>query len=115
MKKLLAYYSRTGHTERLALHLADELRTRGHTAVIERIEVMKPKSRWNLVIRQIYQDPLVALSVWSSSLRRWWLARYPQPRAGPGADLAAHLAGSEQGLFRLDQITLTDQIHGLGQ
>ncbi len=79
MKILLAYYSRTGHTERLALHLADELRTRGHTAMIERIEVVKPKSRWNLVIRQVYTYPLVALSVWSSSLRRWWLKHYPQP------------------------------------
>lgn len=79
MKILLSYYSRTGHTERLARQLADELRTRGHTVVMEQIEVAKPKSRWNLLVRQIYQYPLVALSVWSSSLRRWWLQRYPQP------------------------------------
>jgi hypothetical protein len=79
MQILLAYYSRTGHTERLARLLGDELRTRGHTVVLDRIEVVKPKSRRNLLVRQVYQYPLVLLSLFSSRFRRWWLERYPQP------------------------------------
>jgi hypothetical protein len=79
MKILLAYYSRTGHTERLAQHLEEELKTRGHAVVVDRIEVLEQKSRWNLLIRQVYQYPLVALSVLSSRFRRWWLKHYRQP------------------------------------
>jgi flavorubredoxin len=79
MKILLSYYSRTGNTERLAQRIAEELKTRGHTVVFDRIEVVKPKSRWNLLIRQVYQYPLLALSVLSSLFRRWWLKHYLQP------------------------------------
>jgi hypothetical protein len=79
VKILLSYYSRTGNTEGLAHRIAEELKTRGHTVVIDRIEVVKPRSRWNLLIRQIYQYPLVALSVFSSLFRRWWLRHYLQP------------------------------------
>jgi hypothetical protein len=79
MKILLAYYSRTGNTERLAQRIAEELKSRGHTPVVDRIEVVKRRSRWNLLARQIYQYPLVALSVLSSSFRRWWLKHYVQP------------------------------------
>jgi hypothetical protein len=79
MKILLSYYSRTGHTERLAKRIEEGLKTRGHTVVVDRIEVAKPKSRWNLLVRQIYQYPLVVLSLLSSSFRRWWLRHYLQP------------------------------------
>jgi flavorubredoxin len=79
MKILLSYYSRTGHTERLAQRIAQELKARGHTVVIDRIEVVKSKSRWNLLIRQVYQYPLLALSVLNSRFRRWWLKHYLQP------------------------------------
>ena len=79
MKILLSYYSRTGHTERLAKRIEEGLKTRGHTVVVDRIEVAKPKSRWNLLVRQIYQYPFVILSLLSSSFRRWWLRHYLQP------------------------------------
>jgi flavorubredoxin len=79
MTILLSYYSRTGNTERLAQRIAEELKSRGHTVVVERIEVVKPRSRWNLLVRQVYQYPLVALSVLSCSFRRWWLKHYLQP------------------------------------
>jgi hypothetical protein len=79
MKTLISYYSRTGHTETLAERIADELTSRGHTVVLERIKVVKQKSRWNLLLRQMYQYPFVALSLVFSSFRRWWLEHYIQP------------------------------------
>jgi hypothetical protein len=79
MKVLIAYYSRTGYTSALAQRIAEELKSRGHDVVFERIEVARRKSRWNLLFRQIYQYPLVALCLASSSFRRWWLKRYIQP------------------------------------
>jgi hypothetical protein len=79
MKILLAYYSRTGHTEALARRLEEGLEARGHSVVVERIEVVKPTSRWNLLVRQVYQYPLVLLSLLSATFRRWWLTHYPQP------------------------------------
>jgi hypothetical protein len=79
LKILIAYYSRTGHTRTLAERIADEFKARGHEAVFERLEVVREKSRWNLLLRQAYQYPLVVLCLASSSFRRWWLDRYIQP------------------------------------
>jgi hypothetical protein len=79
MKILLAWYSRTGHTEALAQRIAAELKSRGHAVTVERIEVVERKSRWNLLVRQAYQYPLVVLSLLSSRLRAWWLRHYLQP------------------------------------
>jgi hypothetical protein len=79
MRILIAYYSRTGYTALLAERIAEELRLRDHTVVIDRLEVVKEKSKWNLLARQIYQYPMVALSLIIPRFRRWWLARYPQP------------------------------------
>jgi hypothetical protein len=79
MRILIAYYSRTGYTALLAERIAQELRHRGHTVVLERLEVVEKKSKWNLLARQIYQYPVIALSSISPRFRRWWLAHYPQP------------------------------------
>ena len=79
MKILLSYYSRTGHTETLAQRVAEQLTSRGHTVVVDPIATVKRQSRWNLLIRQVYQYPFVALSVLSSLFRRWWLKHYLQP------------------------------------
>ncbi len=79
MKILIPYYSRTGHTEILTERIAQELKSRGHAVVLERIRVVKQKNRWNLLLRQIYQYPIVALCLLSSSFRRWWLEHYIQP------------------------------------
>jgi hypothetical protein len=79
MRILIAYYSRTGYTATLAQRIAEEMESRGHEVVFEQIEVARPKSRWNLLLRQIYQYPLVALCLASSAFRRWWLKRYIQP------------------------------------
>jgi len=79
MRVLIAYYSRTGHTEKLAQRIAEELKSRGHEVVFDRIQVARQKSRWNLLFRQAYQYPLVLLCLVSASWRRWWLKHYIQP------------------------------------
>ena len=79
MRVVIPYYSRTGHTERLTERVAGELKSRGHEVVLERIEVVKQKNRWNLLLRQVYQYPIVLLCLVSSSLRHWWLKNYIQP------------------------------------
>lgn len=79
MRVLIAYYSRTGYTGTLAQRIAEELESRGHEVVFERIEMVRQRSRWNLLFRQIYQYPIVALCLLSSSFRRWWLKHYIQP------------------------------------
>ena len=79
MKILIAYYSRTGFTEKLANRMAQELKSRGHIIKRDRIDVVKRKSCWNLLFRQIYQYPLVGLALISKSLSRWWLKKYHQP------------------------------------
>ena len=79
MKILIAYYSRTGFTEKLADLMAQELKPRGHIITRDRIDVVKRKSRWNLLFRQIYQYPLVGLALISKSFSGWWLKKYHQP------------------------------------
>ena len=79
MKILIAYYSRTGFTEKLADRIAQELKLRGHIVKTDRIDVVNRKSCWNLLFRQIYQYPLVGLSLISSTFYRWWVKNYYQP------------------------------------
>src|SRR4030042_1091140 len=79
MRILIAYYSRSGYTAILAERIAQELRLREHTVVLDRLHGVKKKSKWNPLFRQIYQYPIVALSVITPRFRRWWLAVYPQP------------------------------------
>jgi len=79
MRVLMAYYSRTGYTGTLAQRIAEELGSRGHEVVFEQIEMARQKSRWNLLLRQMYQYPLVVLCLFSSSFRSWWLKHYIQP------------------------------------
>jgi hypothetical protein len=79
MDILIACFSRTGRTERLAEVLHAEFEKRGHTVARERIEPRKRKSRWNLLARQVYQYPLFALGLLFPRFRRWWLEHYHQP------------------------------------
>jgi hypothetical protein len=79
MKILIACYSRTGFTEKLADRMAKELKSRGHIVKRDRIDVVSRKSCWNLLFRQVYQYPLVGLALISSSFSRWWLKNYHQP------------------------------------
>ena len=79
MKILIACYSRTGFTEKLAQRIAQELTSRGHVVKMDLIDVVNKKSCWNLLFRQIYQYPLVGLSLISSSFYHWWVKIYHQP------------------------------------
>jgi hypothetical protein len=78
VKILIAYYSRTGHTDKLAEILAEELNSRGHTIAIDRIEVVKRRSKWILLAQQIYTYPVIAVALYNSSFRAWWYQHYPQ-------------------------------------
>jgi len=79
MNILIVCYSRTGFTEKMAGRIAQELKSRGHVVKMDRLKVVTQKSCWNLLFRQIYQYPLVGLSVLSHSFYQWWVKRYHQP------------------------------------
>jgi hypothetical protein len=79
MRILIVCYSRTGFTEKLAGRIEQELKSRGHTVKMDLLTVVNRKSCWHLLFRQIYQYPLVGLSVISLSFYRWWVKVYHQP------------------------------------
>ena len=79
MKVLIVSYSRTGFTEKLAARIAQELKLRGHDVKRDPLKVVNKKSCWHLLFRQIYQYPLIGLSVISPSFYRWWVKIYHQP------------------------------------
>jgi hypothetical protein len=81
MKILIAYYSRSGHTEKLAEIITEELKSRGHTVIIERIKAVREPNKWVLLAKQIYTYPLIALALYNLPFRRWWLQHYPQVEA----------------------------------
>jgi hypothetical protein len=78
MKILLAYFSRTGNTERLALHLAEALRCRGHQVAVEKIQAEQTPGKWRLALPLLSTLPVLPLYLWLPSFRRWWHARYRQ-------------------------------------
>ncbi len=78
MKILMAYFSRTGHTEKLAGIIEKKLKARGHTVVIDRIEPVRRRSKWIILAKQIYTYPIIALALYIRSFRRWWMQHYPQ-------------------------------------
>ncbi|VVS91967.1 flavodoxin family protein [Desulfoluna spongiiphila] len=79
MNILIACYSRTGFTEKLADQIAQNLTSRGHVVKREVLDVVTKKNCWNLLFRQIHQYPLVGLSLVSSSFYKWWANIYHQP------------------------------------
>ncbi|OGB24494.1 MAG: hypothetical protein A3I66_10825 [Burkholderiales bacterium RIFCSPLOWO2_02_FULL_57_36] len=78
MNILIPYYSRSGHTERLALTLAARLRSLGHCVALEKISVQSVRSKWRLALPLLSTLPVLPLYLWNTSFRRWWLQRYPQ-------------------------------------
>ena len=78
MNILLAYFSRTGKTERLALHLAEELRSRGNQVAVEKIQVEQTPGKWRLALPLLSTLPVLPLYLCVPSFRRWWHKRYPQ-------------------------------------
>jgi hypothetical protein len=78
MKILISYFSRTGHTERLAMAIGAELGSRGH--VLE-WEVIRPAVYYSW-LREVARDfpryPSIAMSLASSSWRRHHIETYCQ-------------------------------------
>ncbi len=79
MKILIPYYSRSGHTERLALRLAAELGARGNEVVLEKIEAVRERNKWLLVPPLLPLLPWLPLYLLHAPFRRRWLGRYRQP------------------------------------
>ncbi len=78
MKILIPYYSRSGHTGRLAQRLAAELDARGHEVVLEKIEAVRERNKWLLVPPLLPLLPWLPLYLLHAPFRRYWLARYRQ-------------------------------------
>lgn len=79
MKILIACFSRTGHTARLADRLGERLAARGHELAFETISPLERPSRWRLVPPLWPAIPLLPLILWVPPFRNWWFRRYPQP------------------------------------
>ncbi|HEY5801641.1 MAG TPA: hypothetical protein VIT92_15570 [Burkholderiaceae bacterium] len=79
MKILLACFSRTGHTARLADRLAERLEHRSHEVIRETIAPLQRPNRWRLVPPLWPAIPLLPLILWVAPFRAWWFQRYPQP------------------------------------
>jgi hypothetical protein len=78
MRILIAHYSRTGHTARLADTLAKEIRLRGHDVATEAIRVERDWNKWLLPIPLLPLLPLLPLYLMSARFRRFWLGLYRQ-------------------------------------
>ncbi|HEY1044683.1 MAG TPA: hypothetical protein VGE60_12550 [Telluria sp.] len=79
MKILIACFSRTGHTARLAESLSRRLAARGHELSFESISPLEHPNRWRLVPPLWPAIPLLPLILWVAPFRNWWFKRYPQP------------------------------------
>ena len=77
---LIAHYSRSGHTTRLANVLTEELRRRGHEVVTEAIRAEREWSKWLLPIPLLPLLPVLPLYLASRRFRRFWHLHYYQPQ-----------------------------------
>jgi len=77
-KILVPFYSRNGHTQQLAVTLADELVARGHEVVLEKIEAMWERNKWLLVPPLLSLLPFLPIYLLHAPFRHWWLNRYRQ-------------------------------------
>lgn len=78
MNILIAYHSRSGHTEQLAASIEEVLRSRGHVVSLEKIAVESTSNKWLLVPPLLSTLPILPLFLWVAPFRRWWLRRYRQ-------------------------------------
>ncbi len=78
MRILMAYFSRTGSTEKLASALADELRSRGHAIEFEVIRPAVHYSPLREASRDFLRYPSILFSLASSAWRRHHVATYSQ-------------------------------------
>lgn len=78
MKILVAYFTMTGYTEKLANAIHEELARRGHTVEVEKIKPATAYSWLREVARDFPRYPSVTLSLCSSTWRRRHVRTYNQ-------------------------------------
>lgn len=74
MKVLIAYFSSTGNTEKVAELISNEMQKRGHKVFYERIKAVKPKA-WYI---QVMRDAPKYLSLGFGIMFNFWHKRYIQ-------------------------------------
>ena len=76
---LIAYYSRSGHTARVAQALAETLRARGCAVDVETIRAVHEWNKWLLPLPLLPLLPFLPLYLASAGFRRLWHRVYFQP------------------------------------
>lgn len=80
MHLLIAWFSRSGYTEQLALALGEQLRSRGHRVAFEKICATKVVDKWRLTLPLLSTLPILPAYLMHAGFRRWWLQHYRQAR-----------------------------------
>lgn len=93
MRVLIVYYSRSGHTARLAQVLTEAMRTRGHAVTTEAIAVKREWNKWLLPVPLLPLLPFLPIYLVSASFRRLWHRLYFQPTQAIHALVNIDLAG----------------------
>lgn len=78
MNILVAYFSKTGNTEKLAVSIGDELIRRGHSVEYETIKPSVSYSWFREVARDFPRYPFIALSLLNTKYRERYLRKYNQ-------------------------------------
>jgi len=79
MRILIAFYSRTGYTQELALLLADELISRGHDIELEKIEPKETDNKWVLLLRTQWYWGALGIGIISNKYREYFINNYKIP------------------------------------
>lgn len=79
LRILIVYYSRSGHTQRLAETLEAEIKQRGYIVETEPIQVKRDWNKWLLPIPLLPMLPVLPLYLVSAGFRRIWHRIYFQP------------------------------------
>lgn len=78
MKILIACYSRTGHTARLAQDIGHELKQRGHEVAFEKIIACTERNKWRLTLPLLSTLPVLPAFLLLPAFRNWWYKHYHQ-------------------------------------
>ncbi|MBN2041356.1 MAG: hypothetical protein JW864_15050 [Spirochaetes bacterium] len=78
MKILIAYFSRTGFTEKLIYKVKEILESKGNSISIEKIQSMSKDTCLGEICKDVHHYPLIFLSLFSKSWRKRYIAAYTQ-------------------------------------
>ncbi len=96
---LIAHYSRSGHTARLADALARELAARGFEVAREEIRVVRDWNKWLLPLPLLPLLPFLPLYLLSGAFRRLWHRHFHQPEQAIRALRHSDVAGFDHVLI----------------